>query len=923
MRQWTLGLLLASFAVLSFFIMNIQAPNGSAQGEGHGINRSSRKYYEYLRHRDPETGMIPEDIKRRSLAFAKRLPNVPEGQRDINWMARGPINKGGRSRCMVLDVLNENHILAGAVTGGLWASNDGGLTWEKKTTPSQIHSVSYIAQDTRPGHENTWYMGTGEEFYGVVSGTSFTSLFSGDGIFKSTDNGETWASLASTASGTPQNVLQNGSYDFIWNIVVDHTNTTQDVVYAAVYNGIIRSTDGGETWSQVLGFSSGPSEFVHVMMTPSGILYATFSDNVSNGGGFYRSEDGINWNSIDPVSPEIPNLRRTVMCFNPQNENEIYFLGESINNSSLPIGHFFYKYTYVSGNGSGTGGLWDNRSDNLPDDPCTLFIGADFDFGTFRSQFSYDLCLAHHPTQANTVFIGGVNIHRSDDAFATPANRWIGGYRCNVNNPIDYSYPSHHSDQHYFVFSPSNPSVMFNANDGGVYKTSDCLADSVAWTPLNHGYLTTQFYTVAMEQGVSFSDYVMGGMQDNGTWMTHTSDSNENWKEVHADDGAYCAIPPGVGYVISSSQNGRIYKKTVSTNGTLTGTERIDPDNQDNFLFINPFVLDPSNHDDLFISSNRTIFYLPQVSSIPVTGNYYNSLPGSNWIAINESFIPTTAGAISSLDKTLDNPNVIYYGTTQGRCYKIDNCYGPTPVRTTLTGDDFPANSYVSCVNVNDYDENEVMLSFSNYNRPSIFHTLDGGTTWTDVGGNLEENLDGTGAGPAVYWVEIYPSTPQQYFAATSTGLYSTSLLDGANTIWSLEAPNTIGNVIVNMVKARPSDGKIVVATHGNGIYSGNLLPVPGVGVNEVTNNRINVRVYPNPFVNQVTFDFNCKTAANVYIDILDITGKKVDTIEGGKMQPGDRQLKWYPRGVLPKGSYLYILHIGNQTQTGKLQHQP
>ena len=371
MRQWTLGLLLASFAVLSFFIMNIQAPNGSAQGEGHGINRSSRKYYEYLRHRDPETGMIPEDIKRRSLAFAKRLPNVPEGQRDINWMARGPINKGGRSRCMVLDVLNENHILAGAVTGGLWASNDGGLTWEKKTTPSQIHSVSYIAQDTRPGHENTWYMGTGEEFYGVVSGTSFTSLFSGDGIFKSTDNGETWASLASTASGTPQNVLQNGSYDFIWNIVVDHTNTTQDVVYAAVYNGIIRSTDGGETWSQVLGFSSGPSEFVHVMMTPSGILYATFSDNVSNGGGFYRSEDGINWNSIDPVSPEIPNLRRTVMCFNPQNENNRSplhdFAIKTINAPLIDPYYAFMSSTYLIQTGFIDEGLTELKNLNKSD----------------------------------------------------------------------------------------------------------------------------------------------------------------------------------------------------------------------------------------------------------------------------------------------------------------------------------------------------------------------------------------------------------------------------------------------------------------------------------------------------------------------------------------------------------------------------
>src|SRR5690606_26204824 len=129
--------------------------------------------------------------------------------RSFNWEQRGPWNVGGRTRAIAFDVLDENTWLAGSVTGGIWRSTDAGLTWNKVTNDLDPHSITSIVQDTRPGHENTWYAGTGEK-YGVNSQTSFEALYSGDGIIKSTDNGLTWLPLSSTQSNTPTTYLANG-----------------------------------------------------------------------------------------------------------------------------------------------------------------------------------------------------------------------------------------------------------------------------------------------------------------------------------------------------------------------------------------------------------------------------------------------------------------------------------------------------------------------------------------------------------------------------------------------------------------------------------------------------------------------------------------------------------------------------------------
>jgi len=119
---------------------------------------------------------------------------------------------------------------------------------------------------------------------------------------------------------------------------------------------------------------------------------------------------------------------------------------------------------------------------------------------------------------------------------------------------------------------------------------------------------------------------------------------------------------------------------------------------------------------------------------------------------------------------------------------------------------------------------------FSNYNVVSVFATTDGGTTWTAIAGNLEQNPNGGGSGPSCRWVKILPvGGTKIYYIGTSTGVYSTGYLNGANTVWEQEGASVIGNVVVDMIDARSSDGMVVAATHGNGIFSATVTSAPAV----------------------------------------------------------------------------------------------
>lgn len=871
----------------------------------------ARAQWELLRLRDPATGKIPAHIHQLEQEFAATLPQKGasgkgEAALSSDWTPRGPWNVGGRTRALAMDITNEKIILAGGVSGGIWRSTDGGAHWSATFTPAQMKSVSCLRQDTRPGKEQIWYCGTGE-FWGN------SSQLNGDGILKSIDGGQSWQPLKATVTNTPQ--AWDNIYEFVWNIVTNPANQTQDELFAApALGGIVRSTDGGATWKSVLGnFGNQYSYFGDVAITSKGVLYAALSKTAPGGAsslvkGMFRSTDGgTTWKDITPKDfPDTCN--RITIGISPSDENQVYFLANTPGSGFKGLGfegredwNSLWKYTYIALDGTGVGGKWENRSQFLPN-----FGG---EFGDFSSQGSYDLLVRVKPDDPNVVFLGGTNLYRSTDGFASRNNStWIGGYKPNTTRPDYELYPNQHPDQHELVFSRSNPKVMLSGNDGGVWQCNDNTAPLPVWNSLNNGYLTTQFYTVALDQNTPKSTIIIGGLQDNGTFFVNSTSPTAEWVQPGLGDGSYCAIARGGNYYMSRQQ-GRIGRFILDSGGQIIQKGRVDPGTS-GYLFIAPFLLDPNNDHVMYLAKGGSVLRNKELTQIPL-GSWDST--NINWEILDGTV--TKTDSVSALGMSVTPSNRLYYGTIHGKVYRLDNADKTTSIPTEITGASFPKNGYVSCIAVDPNNGNSAIVVFSNYNVVSVFATTDGGATWTAIAGNLEQSPNGSGAGPSCRWVKILPvGGTNVYYIGTSTGLYSTGYLNGANTVWEQEGASVIGNVVVDMIDARASDGMVVAATHGNGIFSASVTAPPAVPAAPllVSPAKDSVNIFPTqtfswqPAATAVYYQLQVSQVEDFSSVFAEQNALKATQYDISNLEQGIKTYYWRVRGFNSGGASVY-----------------
>jgi flagellar hook capping protein FlgD len=855
-------------------------------------NPQDRSDYEYAMLADPTTGLIPDNIKFKEQAFTatlrkNRLPlqntEGSQGTEVLNWRSIGPNNTGGRTRAVAIDVTNEDVILAGGVSGGVWRSEDGGASWIKTTGAADLHSVTTIVQDTRAGKEQIWYYGTGELRGNSARGAG--APYRGEGIYKSINGGRTWQILPSTATNDPASF--NYPFNYVWDIVIN-PNSANDEVIAAIFGGIVKSDDGGFTWDTVLGDDllalGGLTDlnetiatfYTDIHVTSDGTFYAALSSITSDDrtlsgiAGIYQSNDGDSWVRVKELASTVNG--RTELGSSQSNPNLIYVVTDS------PIDIAMGKYDALQS-------LYTDLSENIP------ALGGKV--GDFHAQGGYNLFIAVHPDDDQVVYLGGTNLYRSTDGFSSTDNTdWIGGY----DTDNDFSlYPNHHPDQHDVVFYPSNSNRMISVNDGGIYRTSNNLQEEVQYVSLNNGYVTTQFYTAEVSK-LEEDNFVIAGTQDNGTMLTATEQDAAN--RIWNGDGGYVATTKFGIYYYAAFQNAQIYRLTLTSQNQLSSFARVDPigagqaPNQ-GYLFINPYLLDPNNQNRMYLAGGDFVWRNRNLSQIP-SGSQLKT--GYNWTRMNDTWIPN--GSVSALGISSEPSDILYYGSTIGQLMKVENANTDNYTVTylnALPGVSLPVRANISSISVDPANADNVLLTFSNYSVPSIFFSSNGGTSFSDVSGNLEENLDGSGNGPSVRWGEVIPLEDGtfQYYVGTSTGLYSTTTLNGSLTTWVQEGPSTIGNTVVTMTDYRRSDGRIVAATHGNGLYFSEIPNVIPETEDEIVEELVVLQSYPNPFSDLATIRFELPESDYVVVRIYNMIGQLVTVASAGLGFTGENEIFW------------------------------
>ncbi len=866
----------------------------------------AREEFEWMRLRDPRTGEIPRAIRRDEYLFARSLPTrlgrgllKGSGAPGYEWTGRGPSNIGGRTRALGIDLDHSNVLVAGGITGGMWRSTDRGLTWNRTTLKGQMPSVTCLVQDPRAGHRNVWYHGTGE---GRTNSTRFGNVgLLGDGIYRSIDSAKSWEPLPSTVTNTPQ--VLDGIFDIVWDIAIDPTSTGAGTIYAAAAGRVMRSTDGGSSWSVAVGDGTNSLGFTAVTVTSTGIVYAAVAGGSQKG--IWRSSNGTDWTNI--ASPTWPDsMRRVILAVAPSSENILYVFSETPGYGTIITGSYgfdeyysLWKYRYVGGNGTGSGGEWSDRSENIP------MLGNSWNYNGLNS---YAMLLKVHPLDTNIVYLGGTNLYRSDDGFASAESVvWKGGYGKNGNwGDVGQLHP----DQHVLVFDPGSPSTLLSGSDGGLAEGVEGPGDSVYWTSKNNGFVTTQFYTVAIDQETFGSPLLLGGLQDNGTPIVWDDDPVTPWELINGGDGSFCAVADSGRTIYASSQGGIVRRIRADAPGNYSDYAVITPQSSSGFLFIAPFVLDPSDRKTMYFPAGTSLWRNSNLDDIS-SGN-----PGRtsiNWSVIDQ----TTRRTISAVGVSTNSPQSrLYYGTTDGALYRVDNARGVQPSAREVTGAAFPVGGYVNCVAVDPHDGDNALVVFTNYGVQSLFYTEDGGLSWIPVGGNLEENADGSGRGPSCRWAEIGWHDGKRYvFVGTTVGLFSATELDGPNTTWVLEGDGTIGYVRVDMITMRESDGVVAVATWGNGMYTTAL---PTSEVAREASERGTVAAYPNPTSGRTVVSFELASAASTDLLIYDARGALVDRTPSAYLDAGRHEIVFDASG-LPSGAYYYSVRSGRGRWNGKM----
>jgi hypothetical protein len=682
----------------------------------------------------------------------------------------------GRVRAVWVDLADASNktVWIGGIDGGLWKTNDitaSPATWTLVNDFFGNMAIGSICQD--PSNTNVMYFGTGEKTFN-------TDAVMGGGVWKSVDHGANWNLLASTT----------GFYN-VSKIICDASG----IVYVGTIgsgSGLQRSMDGGTTWTNITPTTAGTgTRIADIELSSTGRLHVSkgYLSSAANQTAYFYTDNPTTVTSGTWTSPATPFSCQYNVDL-ASNGNTVYALPSNSTYETPQI--------YKSTDGGAT---WAATATSPP------AASANNDLSS--AQGWYCLAMAVDPANANNVIVGGLNCYKTTNGGNTwsQLSVWISGISGTVTNYV-------HADQHIVAW---NGSQVLVGSDGGIFYSAN---SGGTFSDRNTNLRLKQFYSCAIHP--TTTNYFLAGAQDNGVQQFNGAGLTTS-VEVSGGDGAIVAI----------DQNEPLYQFGAyvynhfhrSTDGGNTWADfdfykGSSPSNYTDFgSFINPYDYDNTGNV-IYAGSGSGQFFRWTNPQTLAPGTYHAG--GSGFPAgVSNVTISNLGGSVTSVSVSPYTSNRVYFGTGAGTIVRVDNAktIATGSAGTDITGSTMSAST-VSCVAVGSSD-NYLIATSSNYGATHVWMSTNGGgaAAWTNISGNLPDI--------PVRWAMFYPNDNTQAILATEMGIYETTFINGASTVWVRNS--TFPVVRTDMVKLRTSDNIVVAATHGRGLWSASLpvvLPV-------------------------------------------------------------------------------------------------
>lgn len=748
--------------------MALAGANANDDPDGSPELRQARFEWFWKQRADPLT-TVPFMASHKALAQARSMRAV---RQDNPWQSIGP--------SPLLEEFQNNDPNTGEAVRTTASGRMTGIAFDPQN-PNTLYVATAgggVWKSTDKGASFTSITASRVEFayYGlavdpknsniIYAGTGDLTGYYGNGLLKSTDGGGSWTLLGTANFGANAVIA-----------VLVHPNDSNRLFVATgwaaqrpVQNqpptpGIFRSTDGGTTWQRVLDCNPCRNGFTDLLMDPANpqVLYAA-----NAGVGIFKSTDGgDNWNPLADFSTKVgrQSYSRLEMAIGSGAGSNTLYAG--IDGSRNVDGRIVaWGYVYRSTNGGQTWQLLDpNRTPNYCGGQCW-----------------YDNVIAVNPADANDVYLGGVDIYRTTNG----GTNWT-----NIRQGV-------HVDQHVAVFDPAEPGVLWVGNDGGLFRWKDG-----QWQAFNSGISSLQFVGVGVHP--TNQNLAVGGMQDN----SHAIYDGTNWKGFAFADGNKAEFDPfDPTIVYHGDQELSFYANKGSTVAEMRANaqERLNgiPANEPTEFYL-PFEVDPHRNGGVYLGSNRI---------------FHTVNRGQNWSPISQ--VLETDARIRAIGVASNNGDILYAGTTGGQIHKGTRDQNGQWTWANLTKGPLPSRQ-LSDIAIHPTNANLLYLAYNGFstNTPGqeghIFKSTDGGTTWT--------RSDGAGGGafpdtPALT-IFIDPDNPTHIYVGTDIGVFRST--DGGDS-WATFSQG-LPPVPVTDLKYQRANKLLWASTYGRGIYRTSLVP--------------------------------------------------------------------------------------------------